>query len=52
LRVTAALVREPRRVLDRLMAEGHKLETQMLQAGARQFAEKFNSEHGLEIVLE
>ncbi len=52
LRVTAALVREPRRVLDRLMAEGHKLETQMLQAGARQFAEKFNSEHGLEIVLD
>src|SRR5436190_15846218 len=52
LRVTAALVREPRRVLDRLMAEGHKLETQMLEAGARQFAEKFNSEHGLEIVLD
>jgi len=52
LRVTATLVREPRRVLDRLMAEGHKLETQMLEAGARQFAEKFNGEHGLEIVLE
>src|SRR4029450_3683785 len=52
LRVTAALVREPQRVLDRLMAEGHKLEAQMLEAGARQYAEKFNSEHGLEIVLE
>jgi ATP-dependent Clp protease ATP-binding subunit ClpX len=52
LRVTAALVREPRRVLDRLMVEGHKLEAQMLEAGARQFAEKFNSEHGLEIVLD
>jgi ATP-dependent Clp protease ATP-binding subunit ClpX len=52
LRVTAALVREPQRVLDRLMAEGHKLEAQMLEAGARQFAEKFNNEHGLEIVLE
>src|SRR5258708_9570752 len=52
LRVTAALVREPQRVLDRLMAEGHKLEAQMLETGARQFAEKFNSEHGLEIVLE
>jgi ATP-dependent Clp protease ATP-binding subunit ClpX len=52
LRVTAALVREPRRVLDRLMAEGHKLEAQMLEAGARQFAEKFNSEHGLEIVFD
>ena len=52
LRVTAALVREPQRVLDRLMAEGHKLETQMLEAGARQFAEKFSHEHGLEIVLD
>ena len=52
LRVTAALVREPQRVLDRLMAEGHKLEAQMLEAGARQFAEKFNREHGLEIVLD
>src|SRR4029079_14707175 len=31
-RVTATRVGEPRRVLDRLMAEGHKLETQMLEA--------------------
>src|ERR1700756_2227069 len=52
LRVTATLVREPQRVLERLMVEGHKLEAQMLEAGARQFAEKFNNEHGLEIVLE
>ena len=52
LRVTAAVVREPRRVLDRLMAEGHKLEAQMLEAGARQFAEKFSSEHGLEFVFD
>src|SRR5947199_533853 len=52
LRVTAALVREPKRVLDRLMAEGHKLEAQMLEAGARQFAEKFSSEHGLEFVFD
>src|SRR2546425_7265752 len=52
LRVTAALVREPRRVLDRLMAEGHKLEGQMLEAGARQFAEKFSSQHGLEVVFD
>jgi ATP-dependent Clp protease ATP-binding subunit ClpX len=51
LRVTAALVREPKRVLDRLMAEGHKLEAQMLEAGARQFAEKFSSQHGLELVF-
>jgi ATP-dependent Clp protease ATP-binding subunit ClpX len=39
-------------VLDRLMAEGHKLEAQMLEAGARQFAEKFSSQHGVEIVFD
>ncbi len=52
LRVTAALVREPQRVLDRLKVEGHKLEAQMLEAGARQFAEKFSNEHGVEIVFD
>src|SRR5206468_12181009 len=52
LRVTADLVREPQRVLDRLRVEGHKLEAQMLEAGASQFAEKFSSEHGLEIVFD
>ena len=52
LRVTADLVREPQRVLDRLRVEGHKLEAQMLETGARQFAEKFSSEHGLEIVFD
>src|SRR5437763_1291652 len=52
LRVTAALVREPQRVLDRLMAEGHKIEAQTLEAAARQFAETFGKEHGLEIVFD
>ncbi len=52
LRVTATLVLDPKHVLDRLMVEGHKLEAQMLEAGARQFAEKFSSQHGLEIVLD
>src|SRR2546430_11249947 len=52
LRVTAVLVREPQRVLDRLRVEGHKLEAQMLESGARQFAEKFSSEHGLELVFD
>jgi len=52
LRVTAALVREPQRVLDRLMAEGHKIEAQMLEAGARQFVQDFNRQHGLEIILD
>jgi hypothetical protein len=39
-------------VLDRLKVEGHKLEAQMLEAGARQFAEKFSNEHGVEIVFD
>ena len=52
LRVTAAMVREPQRVLDRLRMEGHKLEAQMLETGARQFAEKFSSEHGVDFVLD
>jgi len=52
LRVTAALVREPQGVLDRLRVEGHKLEAQMLETGARQFAEKFTGEHGVEIVFD
>jgi ATP-dependent protease Clp ATPase subunit len=52
LRVTADLVREPKRVLDRLMAEGHKQEVQILEAGVHQFAQKFKNEHGLEIVFD
>jgi ATP-dependent Clp protease ATP-binding subunit ClpX len=52
LRVSAELVREPKRVLDRLMAEGHKQETQTLEMSARQFADKFKNEHGLEIVFD
>src|SRR2546427_5919516 len=52
LRVTAALVREPKRVLDRLMVEGRKLEKQMLEACARQFAENFSSQHQVEVVLD
>jgi len=45
-------VREPQRVLEQLMVEGHKLEAQMLEAGAREFAEKFSSEHGSEIIFD
>jgi len=51
LRVSAELVREPKRVLDRLMAEGHKHEAKVLEVSARQFADKFKREHGLEIVF-
>src|SRR5437773_1394776 len=52
LRVTAELVREPKLVLDRLMAEGEKQEAKMLEAAARQFTEAFGKEHGLEIVFD
>ena len=51
LRVSAELVREPKRVLDRLMAEGHKHEAKALETNAHQFADKFKREHGLEIVF-
>jgi ATP-dependent Clp protease ATP-binding subunit ClpX len=52
LRVTIDLVREPKRVLERLMAEGHKHEEVTLVANARQFADKFENEHGIEIVFD
>ena len=52
LRVTVELVREPKRVLDRLMVEGHKQETQSLEMNARGFADKFKNEHRLEIIFD
>jgi ATP-dependent Clp protease ATP-binding subunit ClpX len=52
LRVTAELVREPKRVLDRLMAEGEKQELITLESAARQWAETFGKEHGIEIVFD
>src|SRR5436309_785850 len=52
LRVTAELVREPKRVLDRLMAEGHKIEAQTLEDAARQWATAFSQQHGIEIVFD
>jgi len=52
LRVTAELVREPKRVLDRLMVEGEKQEAKMLEGAARQWAEVFGKAHGLEIVFD
>src|SRR5256885_7580048 len=48
LRVTAEVVREPKKVLDRLMAEGHKIEAQTLEAGVRQFADEFKNQHQVE----
>ena len=52
LRVTSELVREPKRVLDRLMAEGEKQEAKMLEDAARQWAETFGREHRVEIVFD
>src|SRR6202043_1597841 len=52
LRITADLVREPKRVLNRLMAEGEKHETATLETDARRFAEQFGREHGVEIVFD
>jgi endopeptidase Clp ATP-binding regulatory subunit ClpX len=52
LRVTADLVREPKLVLERLMAEGEKIETASLEAGARRFADQFGREHGVEIIFD
>ena len=52
LRVTAELVREPKRVLDRLMVEGEKEEAKMLEDAARQWAVGFGKEHGFEIVFD
>jgi ATP-dependent Clp protease ATP-binding subunit ClpX len=52
LRVTAELVREPKRVLDRLLAEGQEQEAQTLEAGARDFAQRFKNDHGLAIIFD
>src|SRR5467141_2004661 len=52
LRVTAELVREPKRVLDRLMAAGEKEEAKMLEAAAHQFADRFKKEYGLEVMFD
>lgn len=52
LRVSAELVREPEKVLERLMAEGHKQEEAALERNAIAFAEQFGQTHGLEIVFD
>jgi ATP-dependent Clp protease ATP-binding subunit ClpX len=52
LRVSAELVREPKKVLERLMAEGHKQEEAALEKSAHAFADQFQQEHGLEIVFD
>src|SRR5437868_4509446 len=52
LRVTAELVREPKRVLDRLMAESHEHTGKALEVSAHQFADRFKKEYGLEVMFD
>jgi len=52
LRVTAELVQEPKRVLERLMAEGHEQEAKSMEIGVRRFADQFNNEHDLDIMFD
>src|SRR6476660_2065072 len=47
LRVTEELVREPQRVLERLMAEGHLHERETQRQEAGRFADRFSREHGI-----
>src|SRR3954464_3174083 len=52
LRVSSELVREPKQVLERLMAEGHKHEEAALVQSALEVADQFKREHGLEITFD
>ncbi len=52
LRVSAELVREPKRVLERLMAEGHEQEETAMKLDAKRFADQFGREHGIELVFD
>jgi endopeptidase Clp ATP-binding regulatory subunit ClpX len=49
LRVTQELVREPKLVLERLMAEGEKQEKESLRHEAIMFADRFSNEHEVEL---
>ncbi|MEO7168164.1 MAG: AAA family ATPase [Chthoniobacterales bacterium] len=49
LRVTEELVREPQRVLARLMAEGQQHEKETLRHEAVMFTDRFSQEHGVEL---
>jgi len=52
LRVTAELVHEPKRVLDRLLAEGYKHEAAALDQQIDVFSESYRLRHDLEIAFE
>jgi hypothetical protein len=52
LRVSSDLVREPARVLGRLMADGHEQEARALELGVTVFTDRFKTEHGLDLVFD
>ncbi len=52
LRVTAELVREPKLVLDRLLAEGHKHEAATLDQQIDGFTDTFRRQHDLELTFD
>ncbi len=52
LRVTAELVNEPKKVLERLLAEGHRHEVVVLDQQIDQFSQKFAREHEIELAFE
>ncbi|MGI8431541.1 MAG: AAA family ATPase [Chthoniobacterales bacterium] len=52
LRVTEELVREPAKVLERLLAEGHQQERAGLRHDAQMFADQFSGEHAVEFVFD
>jgi ATP-dependent Clp protease ATP-binding subunit ClpX len=52
LRVTTELVREPKLVLDRLLAEGHKHEAVVLDHQIDLFIDSFRRQHNLEIAFD
>lgn len=52
LRVSAELVKEPKRVLERLMTEGHKQEEAAMRQEVQQFADRFQREHGIELAFD
>ncbi|MGI9115734.1 MAG: AAA family ATPase [Chthoniobacterales bacterium] len=52
LRVTAELVREPKLVLDRLLAEGHKHEAAALDQQIDLFSDSFRRQHEIELTFE
>ncbi len=50
--MTEEVVREPAKVLERLLAEGHQQERAALRHDAQMFADEFSGEHGVELAFD